>query len=205
MYEDLVHGETHLAMTMGEVGPDPTLVRVHSQCFTGDTLGSLRCECGPQLDSAMKRIAEEGRGVIVYMHQEGRGIGLKNKLLAYALQEQGKDTVEANEALGFKPDLREYGIGAQILADLGLKKLRIMTNNPRKIVGIRSFGLEVVEQVPIQVGHHPHNAKYLETKRRRMGHMLDPLLGPEDRIGDADDHGDASAEIRSIGDEQGAR
>lgn len=174
MYDDVVNHETHLAMVMGKVGPEPTLVRVHSQCFTGDTLGSYRCECGPQLHSAMKQIAAEGKGVIVYMHQEGRGIGLRNKLLAYALQEQGKDTVEANEALGFKPDLREYGIGAQILADLGLKKIRIMTNNPRKIVGIKSFGLEVVDRVPIEVGHHPHNLDYIETKRTRLGHLFAP-------------------------------
>ncbi|MBI1785848.1 GTP cyclohydrolase II, partial [Candidatus Sumerlaeota bacterium] len=172
MYEDIVNNESHLAMVMGKVGPEPTLVRVHSQCFTGDTLGSLRCDCGPQLDAAMEKIAKEGRGVIVYMHQEGRGIGLKNKLLAYALQEQGKDTVEANEALGFKPDLREYGIGAQILADLGLKQIRIMTNNPRKIVGIRAFGLEVVERVPLEAGHHKDNAEYLRTKRNRLGHLI---------------------------------
>ncbi len=175
MYEDVVNQETHLAMVMGKVDAQPTLVRVHSQCFTGDTLGSLRCECGSQLDAAMERIAKEGKGVIVYMHQEGRGIGLKNKLLAYALQEQGKDTVEANEALGFKPDLREYGIGAQILADLGLKQLRIMTNNPRKIVGIKAYGLEVVERIPLEVGHHPHNKAYLETKRRRLGHLIQPV------------------------------
>lgn len=177
MYEDVVNNETHLAMSMGKIGPEPTLVRVHSQCFTGDTLGSLRCDCGPQLDAAMAKIAEEGRGVIVYMHQEGRGIGLKNKLLAYALQEQGKDTVEANEALGFKPDLREYGIGAQILADLGLQRIRIMTNNPRKIVGINAYGLEVVERVSIEAGRHEHNKNYLETKRSRLGHMIESLPG----------------------------
>ncbi len=183
MYEDEVNGESHLAMVMGEPGPEPMLVRVHSQCFTGDTLGSLRCDCGPQLDAAMERIAKEGRGAIVYMHQEGRGIGLKNKLLAYALQEQGKDTVEANEALGFKPDLREYGIGAQILADLGLKQIRIMTNNPRKIVGIKAFGLEVVERVPLEVGHHHANEAYLQTKRNRLGHLIETVstLQPPER------------------------
>ena len=198
MYEDIVNKETHLAMVMGEITSEPTLVRVHSQCFTGDTLGSLRCECGPQLRSAMKRIAEEGRGVIVYMHQEGRGIGLKNKLLAYALQEQGKDTVEANEALGFKPDLRQYGIGAQILSDLGLKKLRLMTNNPRKIVGIKSFGLEVVERVKLEVGHHPDNEAYLFTKRTRMGHILTAMAetgpgeeGDKHKIDDRRERGDA--------------
>jgi len=184
MYEDIVNNETHLAMTMGEVGPEPTLVRVHSQCFTGDTLGSLRCECGPQLDAAMERIAKEGRGAIVYMHQEGRGIGLKNKLLAYALQEQGKDTVEANEALGFQPDLRQYGIGAQILADLGLKQIRLMTNNPRKIVGIKSFGLEVVERVPLEVGHHDHNREYLKTKRHRLGHIIHTIPADDKKEGE---------------------
>lgn len=182
MYEDIVNGETHLAMAMGEVGPEPTLVRVHSQCFTGDTLGSLRCECGAQLDAAMEQISKEGRGVIVYMHQEGRGIGLKNKLLAYALQEKGRDTVEANAELGFKPDLREYGIGAQILADLGLRQLRLMTNNPRKIVGLKAYGLEVVERVPIVVGHQEHNKNYIETKRRRLGHLF----------------GEAGADIRTV-------
>ncbi|MCH8333574.1 GTP cyclohydrolase II [Candidatus Sumerlaeota bacterium] len=205
MYEDVVNGETHLAMAMGEIGQEPTLVRVHSQCFTGDTLGSLRCECGPQLESAMEQIGKEGRGVIVYMHQEGRGIGLKNKLLAYALQEKGKDTVEANEALGFKPDLREYGIGAQILADLGLKKLRLMTNNPRKIVGIQSFGLEVVERIPLEVGHHHQNAEYLQTKRRRLGHLLHtpgPPVQPakqsaQAKQGKEEPAGDA--EIKTIG------
>jgi len=183
MFEDTVNGETHLTMAMGPIGPEPTLVRVHSQCFTGDTLGSFRCECGPQLQAAMRQIAREGRGVIVYMHQEGRGIGLRNKLLAYALQEQGRDTVEANEALGFKPDLREYGIGAQILAELGLKKLRIMTNNPRKIVGIQSFGLEVVERVPLEVGHRRQNLSYLEAKRKRLGHLINlpgALVEPTD-------------------------
>lgn len=173
MYDDTVNGETHLAMVLGEVGPEPTLVRVHSQCFTGDTLLSQRCDCGSQLHAAMAQISVAGSGVIVYMHQEGRGIGLRNKLLAYKLQEEGKDTVEANEALGFKADLREYGIGAQILADLGLKKIRIMTNNPRKIIGIQSFGLEVVEKVPIQVGLHKHNAAYLVTKANKLGHDLD--------------------------------
>lgn len=175
MYEDVVNGETHLAMSMGDVNEEPTLVRVHSQCFTGDTLGSLRCECGAQLDAAMEQISKEGKGVIVYMHQEGRGIGLKNKLLAYALQEKGRDTVEANADLGFKPDLREYGIGAQILADLGLKQLKLMTNNPRKIVGLKAYGLEIVERVPLQVGHHLHNQRYLDTKRKRLGHLLEEV------------------------------
>ena len=172
LYEDLVDKEQHLVMSMGEIDERPVLVRMHSQCFTGDTLGSLRCECGPQLHEAMGKIAAEGRGLIVYLHQEGRGIGLKNKLLAYALQEQGRDTVQANEDLGFKPDLREYGIGAQILVDQGVSKIKLMTNNPRKIVGLEGFNLEVVERVPMEVGHHQHNATYLETKRTRMGHIL---------------------------------
>lgn len=197
MYEDVVNGETHLAMSKGEIDGEPTLVRVHSQCFTGDTLGSYRCECGPQLNSAMEQIAKEGKGVIVYMHQEGRGIGLKNKLLAYALQEHGKDTVEANEALGFKPDLREYGIGAQILADLGLKKIRLMTNNPRKIVGIKAFGLEMVERIPLEVGHHERNTHYLETKRDRLGHLLEVSKAINGK-GKEEERPAESAEIKSI-------
>jgi 3,4-dihydroxy 2-butanone 4-phosphate synthase/GTP cyclohydrolase II len=172
LYEDKVNEELHVALVLGEVDDRPILVRMHSQCFTGDTLGSYRCDCGPQLKTAMRMIAAEGRGVIVYLHQEGRGIGLKNKLLAYALQEQGRDTVDANTDLGFKPDLREYGIGAQILVDLGVHRLRLMTNNPRKIVGLEAFKLEMVERVPILVGDHPCNRKYLDTKRSRLGHML---------------------------------
>ncbi|MFH0792503.1 MAG: bifunctional 3,4-dihydroxy-2-butanone-4-phosphate synthase/GTP cyclohydrolase II [bacterium] len=173
LYENTVTGETHVALVMG----DPTkhesvLVRVHSQCFTGDTLGSLRCDCNAQLQAAMKRIADEGVGVLVYMHQEGRGIGLKNKLLAYALQDQGKDTVEANEALGFKADLREYGIGAQILADIGLTNIRLMTNNPRKIVGLSAYHLRVVDRVPLEVGSGKLNEAYLEVKRAKLGHLL---------------------------------
>jgi 3,4-dihydroxy 2-butanone 4-phosphate synthase/GTP cyclohydrolase II len=172
-YVNTVSGEHMEALVLGDVtGGEPTLVRVHSQCFTGDTLGSLRCDCRSQLETAMARIAEEGRGVLLYLHQEGRGIGLLNKLRAYALQDQGKDTVEANQALGFQADLREYGIGAQVLADLGLKKLRIMTNNPKKMVGLEAFGLEVVEQVPLEVGHSPENLRYLTTKRDKMGHSL---------------------------------
>lgn len=172
-YTNLLSGEHMEALVLGEVaGGEPTLVRVHSQCFTGDTLGSLRCDCESQLHMAMARIAEEGQGVLLYLHQEGRGIGLMNKLKAYALQDQGKDTVEANQALGFKPDLREYGIGAQVLVDLGLRRLRIMTNNPRKIVGLRAFGLEVVEQVALEVGRNPENERYLEAKRTKLGHTL---------------------------------
>jgi 3,4-dihydroxy 2-butanone 4-phosphate synthase/GTP cyclohydrolase II len=172
LFEDLVDDELHLALVMGEISDDPILVRMHSQCFTGDTLGSYRCDCGPQLKAAMAQIAREGRGAIVYLHQEGRGIGLKNKLLAYALQEEGRDTVEANEELGFKPDLREYGIGAQILSDLGIRQIRLMTNNPRKIVGLEAYNLEVVERVPLEVGCHSANSHYLATKVSKMGHLL---------------------------------
>jgi 3,4-dihydroxy 2-butanone 4-phosphate synthase/GTP cyclohydrolase II len=172
LYEDIVLKETHIALTLGEINDDPILVRMHSQCFTGDVLGSFRCDCGPQLQAAMELISMELRGVIVYLHQEGRGIGLKNKLLAYALQDQGRDTVEANEDLGFKPDLREYGIGAQILVDLGVRKIKLLTNNPRKIVGIDAYGMEFVERVPLIVGHHDQNAQYMETKECRLGHIL---------------------------------
>jgi GTP cyclohydrolase II len=143
-----------------------------ARCLTGDTFLSQRCDCGPQLMAAMERIGREGHGVIIYMNQEGRGIGLRAKLMAYNLQDEGQDTVQANESLGFKPDLREYGIGAQILADLGLKRIRILTNNPKKIVGISGFGLEVVGREPLEVGHHPYNTKYLQTKAAKMGHLL---------------------------------
>lgn len=172
-YENQVDSHEHLALVKGEINPDePVLVRVHSECLTGDVFGSLRCDCGPQLHTAMKMIKEEGNGVIVYMHQEGRGIGLANKFKAYALQDQGKDTVEANEALGFKSDLRDYGLGAQILVDLGIKKIRLMTNNPKKIVGLNGYGLEVVDRVPIQSSPTKNNLKYLETKQKKMGHLL---------------------------------
>jgi 3,4-dihydroxy 2-butanone 4-phosphate synthase/GTP cyclohydrolase II len=173
-YETSVDDLAHVALVKGAVDDGaPVLVRVHSQCMTGDVFGSLRCDCGPQLRRAMEKIAAEGRGVILYINQEGRGIGLANKVKAYALQEQGLDTVEANLALGFGADLREYGIGAQILVDLGLKDLRLLTNNPRKIVGLEGYGLRVVERVPIEVAAHPQNAKYLETKREKLGHWLD--------------------------------
>jgi len=174
LYETNVDERQHLALVRGTVDDgQPAFVRVHSQCLTGDVLGSLRCDCGPQLRRAMEKIAEEGRGVILYINQEGRGIGLANKLKAYALQDQGMDTVEANAALGFAPDLREYGIGAQILVDLGLKDLRLLTNNPRKIVGLEGYGLRVVERVPIEVSPRPENARYLEAKREKLGHFLD--------------------------------
>jgi len=148
------------------------LVRVHSECLTGDVFGSQRCDCGPQLRQAMRQIAAEGRGVIVYMRQEGRGIGLAPKIMAYKLQENGYDTVEANLKLGYKIDLREYGLGAQILADLGLRTIRLLTNNPRKIVGLQAYGLEIAGVVPIRIHPNPHNARYLEAKRKKMGHWI---------------------------------
>jgi len=177
LYEDAVNREQHLAIVCGDVsGKKNVLVRVHSSCFTGDTLGSLRCDCGEQLEKALERIGKEGRGVVLYMHQEGRGIGLENKLKAYALQDQGMDTVQANEALGFKPDLRQYGIGAQILVDLGLSTIRLMTNNPRKIVGIEGYGLHVAERVPLEMPANRVNKKYLSTKKNKLGHLLDQIL-----------------------------
>jgi len=184
LYTDNLHQERHLAIVRGSVAAKKeVLVRVHSSCFTGDVLGSLRCDCGAQLQRALRRIGQEKQGVVLYMHQEGRGIGLENKLRAYALQDRGMDTVEANEALGFRPDLRHYGIGAQILADLGLSSIRLMTNNPRKIVGIEGYGLKVTERVPLEVPASAVNRKYLETKKTRMGHLLEQfaVLEPEGR------------------------
>jgi 3,4-dihydroxy 2-butanone 4-phosphate synthase/GTP cyclohydrolase II len=173
VYEDAVEPYAHLALVRGNVaGKKRVLVRVHSQCLTGDVLHSLRCDCGQQLARAMELIAAEGCGVIVYMRQEGRGIGITNKIRAYALQDSGLDTVQANVALGFEPDLRDYGIGAQILCDLGLSSIRLLTNNPRKIVALRGFGLEVVERVPIVSRPNRRNLKYLVTKRDRLGHLL---------------------------------
>jgi 3,4-dihydroxy 2-butanone 4-phosphate synthase/GTP cyclohydrolase II len=172
-YENDVDDHQHVALIKGEWAEgEPVLVRVHSECLTGDVFGSLRCDCGEQLQEAMRMVEREGRGVILYIHQEGRGIGLLNKLRAYALQDEGQDTVEANVALGFKPDLRDYGIGAQILRDLGVRKMRLMTNNPKKIVGLEGYGLEVSERVPIEVPPCKDNVEYLRCKRRKMGHLL---------------------------------
>lgn len=173
LYHNLVDGKEHMALVKGDITTaEPVLVRVHSECFTGDTLGSRRCDCQSQLHAAMMQVEREGRGVVLYMRQEGRGIGLTNKLLAYALQDGGKDTVEANEALGFKADLRDYGLGAQILVDLGIREMRLMTNNPKKVVGLSAFGLEIVERVPIEVGENEVNARYLQTKKEKLGHLF---------------------------------
>jgi 3,4-dihydroxy 2-butanone 4-phosphate synthase/GTP cyclohydrolase II len=173
-YEDVLRHENHLALVLGEIDPNqPVLLRAHSECLTGDIFGSLRCDCGAQLHAAMETIASEGVGVILYIrHQEGRGIGLLDKLHAYNLQDKGLDTVEANEALGHPADKRDYGIGSQILYDLGVRKIRLLTNNPKKIYGLEGFGLEVVERVPISITSNPHNERYLRAKRDKLGHLL---------------------------------
>lgn len=174
LYENLLNeNDNPIVLVKGDItANEPILVRVHSECFTGDVFGSMRCDCGDQLHKSLKMIEEEGRGVMLYMRQEGRGIGLVNKLLAYSLQEKGKDTVEANEELGFKADLRDYGIGAQILKDLGLRKIKLLTNNPKKIIGLKGYDLEIVERIPIEVHPNGVNEKYLKTKKDKLGHIL---------------------------------
>lgn len=173
-FENSISKEHHVALVKGDVTTDePVLVRVHSECLTGDAFHSLRCDCGEQLNAALMKIAEEGRGILLYMRQEGRGIGLVNKIRAYELQDQGKDTVEANVLLGFPPDLRDYGIGAQILCDLGVKKIKLLTNNPKKLVGLKGYGLEVVERIPLQIEGNEVNSFYLKTKKEKMGHLFD--------------------------------
>ncbi|MHA2620418.1 MAG: bifunctional 3,4-dihydroxy-2-butanone-4-phosphate synthase/GTP cyclohydrolase II [bacterium JZ-2024 1] len=173
VYREVYTGAYHIALVQGEIAPDePVVVRVQSECLTGDVFGSLRCDCGPQMHEALRLIQQEGRGVFVYMRQEGRGIGLHNKVRAYALQDEGLDTVEANQALGFPPDLRKYGIGAQILRDCGVRRMRLMTNNPKKIVGLEGFGLELVERVPLEIPPLPENARYLKAKKERLGHIF---------------------------------
>ena len=179
-YTNDVDSYTHVAMVRGEIDPEvPALVRMHSECLTGDVFGSLRCDCGAQLQQALRQIDAAGSGVLVYLRQEGRGIGLANKLKAYALQDTGHDTVQANEALGFLPDLRDYGTGAQILRDLGVRKMVLLTNNPKKVVGLEGYGLEIVDRAPIQIAPNKINAGYLRTKKDKMGHLLTNLDAKE--------------------------
>lgn len=183
MYHDKLIDQQHIALVKGDISTgEPVMARIHSECLTGDVFGSLRCDCGGQLHKSMEMINKEGRGLILYLRQEGRGIGFKHKIFAYKLQDEGLDTVEANEKLGFLPDLRDYGIGAQILVDLGVKKLRLLTNNPKKIIGIQGYGLEVVERIPIEIPPNPNNEKYLLTKRDKLGHLI--ILNNEEEHND---------------------
>jgi 3,4-dihydroxy 2-butanone 4-phosphate synthase/GTP cyclohydrolase II len=175
-FEDMVEDSVHIALVKGDIRPEEKiLVRVHSECLTGDVFGSRRCDCGEQIHKAMNMIKKEGKGIILYMRQEGRGIGLANKLKAYELQDQGLDTVQANVKLGFKPDLRDYGVGAQILVNLGVRNMRLMTNNPKKIIGLEGYGLRVVERVPIEIKPHEKNIRYLKTKKKKLGHILEKV------------------------------
>ena len=172
-YKSITDADEHIALIKGDIsGDSPVLVRVHSECLTGDVFHSMRCDCGEQVELAMQKIEKEGRGVLLYMRQEGRGIGLHNKIKAYALQDNGADTVEANTILGFAPDLRDYGIGAQIMADLGLHRVKLLTNNPKKVIGLSGYGLEVAETIPLVVSPNPYNKRYLATKKGKMGHLL---------------------------------
>ena len=172
-YESMIDGKTHIALIKGKISKTkPTLVRVHSECLTGDLFGSLRCDCGSQLHAAIEMISNEGSGVLLYLAQEGRGIGIGHKIKAYSLIEKGLDTVEANEALGFKEDLREYGTGAQILRDIGVRKIKLLTNNPRKVAGLEGYGIKITETVPIEISPGEHNKNYLKTKKKKLGHVL---------------------------------
>jgi 3,4-dihydroxy 2-butanone 4-phosphate synthase/GTP cyclohydrolase II len=176
LYANDIDRQNHIALVKGEIGPDDdVMVRVHSECLTGDVFGSMRCDCGEQLQNAMQMIDEEGKGVILYMRQEGRGIGIEGKLKAYELQDKGKDTVEANLALGYKADLRDYGVGAQILRELGVRRIKLLTNNPKKIVGLEGYGLTVVARVPIEMHPHARNINYLKAKKNKLGHMLEKV------------------------------